>query len=197
MHPVFPHIWLSFPRLEKEIKKNLSLESSFALSLFLHRDSNQPSCQQRLVGALEMCISRTHSISVCQGKLQEKPAGWLLALVRREESTSALPLLFLLICPFPFCLLPFIDFFFFISLGLVPFWTNQLLLYLLWGSSASPNLHGRIRTRLFLFLEQIFQILMWCVNIWDFVGPGWGKGALFLIHIILTDVIPTLTLRNI
>lgn len=35
----------------------------------------------------------------------------------------------------------------------------------------------------FLFLEQAFQILMWYVNIWDFVGPGWGKGALFLIHI--------------
>ena len=65
MHLVHLHIWLSILHVEEEIKKNLSLQNSFALSLFLCWDSSPPSCPQRLLGAVEMCISRTQSIRLC------------------------------------------------------------------------------------------------------------------------------------
>lgn len=75
MHPVFFFPTYGFPFL-KGGNTSVALQNFFfALSLFLGWDGNKTSCSQRLIGALEMCVSRTHSMLGCQGKLKEKPAG--------------------------------------------------------------------------------------------------------------------------
>lgn len=111
---VSPHTaFLSLFRGENE---NVSLQNSFALLLFLCRDSSQHSCQQRLLGALEMCISRRRSVLGCQGKLKRGEASWVVTGFGKER--GALPFLPLPICPVPSCLSPFINSPF-TSLGLV------------------------------------------------------------------------------
>lgn len=120
-----------------------------------------------------------HIPSVCQ--LKEKPAGSLPVLLRREESTSALPFLSRPIYPLPSYLPSFIDSF--TLLGLVP-------LNLELSSYYCVNCEGP--GQLLIYREGLepapsypesrnFRTLVWCED-QDHLGlcRSWGRQGIFI-----------------